>query len=533
MNRIEARKARGPVVAPTKLVAADEVATYLTDASRFPGGHTPAVYLPRTEGEVAWVVQNERRVLPVGAQSSLTGGATPKGEALLSLARMDRVLAVEAGKARCEAGVALVTLEQALAAKDAWYPPVPTYTGALVGGVVSTNAAGAATWKYGSTRDWVLGLTVVLASGDVLDLRRGEVTASPAGEFEVALTSGEVLRVPVPTYRMPDVAKRSAGYHAAPGMDLVDLFVGSEGTLGVITEVELKTLATPPQLLVLLVPFPRESAALGFCGELREASRVTWKAKDRRGLDVRAVESLDRRSLELLREDGEDKRHGVVLPDDADAALLIQLEVPDDVDAGEAFALFGEGGKQPDTPVNRLLRLLQTRGVLDDVEVALPGDDRRERQLYALREAVPMCVNHRVQAAQREVDPGIHKVAADMIVPFARLDEMLRHYRHAFERRGLDHAIWGHISDGNLHPNVIPRSLEDVTAGKEAILELGRDVARLGGCPLAEHGTGRNPVKQALLRQLYGDEGLAAMRRTRRALDPEGKLAPGVLFPEA
>lgn len=536
MNRIEARPPRTPVVAPPKLSDPDEVATYLADASRFPGGHAPAVYLPRTEGEVAWVVKNEAKVLAVGAQSSLTGGATPMGEALVSMARMDRILAIEPGRARCEAGVALVALQEALGEHDGWYPPVPTYTGALVGGVVSTNAAGAATWKYGSTRDWVLGVTVVLATGDVLDLRRGEVKAGPVdgleGEgFEVVLPSGRVLRVPVPGYRMPDVAKRSAGYHAEPGMDLVDLFVGSEGTLGVITEVELKTLGAPPQVLVALVPFPRESAAIGFCGELREASRVTWRTKDPRGLDVRAVESMDRRSLELLREDGEDRKQGVVFSPDAETALLIQLEVPGDVDAGEAFAAFGEGGTHHDDPVSRLLRLLQARGVLDDVEVALPGDDRREKQIFAIREAVPMCVNHRVQAAQREVDPGIHKVAADMIVPFARLEEMMRLYRHAFERRGLDHAIWGHVSDGNVHPNVIPRSLADVTAGKEAILELGREVARLGGCPLAEHGTGRNPVKQALLRQLYGDEGIEAMRRTRRALDPEGRLAPGVLFP--
>lgn len=531
MHRIEARPPRTAVVAPPKLASPDEVATYLTDASRFPGGHAPAVYLPRTEGEVAWVVTHEPRVLPVGAQSSLTGGATPRGEALVSLARMNEVLAVERGLVRCQAGVALVTLQEALDAKGgAWYPPVPTYTGALVGGAVSTNAAGAATWKYGSTRDWVRALTVVLASGDVLDLRRGEVTAGPDG-FEVGLPSGRVLHVPVPDYRMPDVAKRSAGYHAAPGMDLIDLFIGSEGTLGVITEVELRTLDAQPQVLVVLVPFASEAAAIAFTGELRDASRETWRTRDPRGLDVRAVESMDRRSLELLREDGEDRKNGVTFTEQADTALLVQVEVPAGVDAAAAFGRFAEGGASDDTCVGRLLALLQARGVLDEAEVALPGDRSREKQLFAIREAVPMCVNHRVQRAQREVHPQIHKVAADMIVPFARLDEMMRIYRETFRRRGLDHAIWGHVSDGNLHPNVIPRSLEDVTSGKEALLELAREVARLGGCPLAEHGTGRNPVKQTLLRQLYGDAGIEAMRRTRRALDPEGKLAPGVLFP--
>lgn len=530
-HRIAARPPRSPVAAPTKLTTPDEVATYLTDASRYPDGHTPAVYLPRAEGEVAWVVRHERRVLPVGAQSSLTGGATPKGEAVVSLARMDRVLDVAPGRVRCEPGVALISLQEQLAARGGgWYPPVPTYTGALVGGVVSTNAAGAATWKYGSTRDWVSALSVVLASGDVLDVRRGEVTAGPDG-FEVALPGGATLRVPVPGYRMPEVAKRSAGYHAAPGMDLIDLFIGAEGTLGVITEVELRTLDRQPQSLLCLVPLPTERAALALTAALRDASRETWRAQDPRGLDVRAVESIDRRSLELLREEGEDRKHGIAIPADADTLLLVQLELPADVNAEEAFAAAyaGEGG---DTAVARFLRLLEERaGGLEGVEVALPGDERREKQLFAIREAVPMCVNHRVQKAQREVHPQIHKVAADMIVPFERLEEMLSIYRATFARRGLDHAIWGHVSDGNLHPNVIPRSLEDVTSGKEAILELGREVARLGGCPLAEHGTGRNPVKQTLLRQLYGEPGLEAMRRTKRALDPDGRFAPGVLFP--
>jgi D-lactate dehydrogenase (cytochrome) len=117
-----------------------------------------------------------------------------------------------------------------------------------------------------------------------------------------------------------------------------------------------------------------------------------------------------------------------------------------------------------------------------------------------------------------------------MIVPFEHFGAMLRHYREGYRRRGLDFAIWGHISDGNVHPNVIPRSYDDVVAGREAILEFGREVARLGGCPLAEHGVGRSSVKQALLEQLYGQAGLDEMRAIKRVLDPESKLAPGVIF---
>ncbi len=139
--------------------------------------------------------------------------------------------------------------------------------------------------------------------------------------------------------------------------------------------------------------------------------------------------------------------------------------------------------------------------MLDDVEVAVPGDAARAAQLVAVREAVPAAVNQRVGRAKQTIDPRIEKTAADMIVPFDRFAELLACYDAAFRRRGLDAAVWGHISDGNVHPNVIPRSLADVEAGKAAILEFGRDVMRMGGSPLAEHGVGRNPVKQQLLRR--------------------------------
>jgi D-lactate dehydrogenase (cytochrome) len=162
--------------------------------------------------------------------------------------------------------------------------------------------------------------------------------------------------------------------------------------------------------------------------------------------------------------------------------------------------------------------------------VAVPGDRGRAQQFYDFREAAPETVKHRVSIAKQQVDPGIQKTAADMIVPFERFGEMLRAYRDGYERRGLPYAIWGHVSDGNVHPNVIPRSLADVEAGQEAILEFGREVIARGGSPLSEHGVGRSAIKQALLRQLYGDRGIDEMRAVKTALDPHWTLAPGNLF---
>ncbi|MCA8923381.1 MAG: FAD-binding oxidoreductase [Planctomycetes bacterium] len=524
-NRAVARLAKDP--RPPTAREGDALATHLTDASRFPGGHAGSIVAPKDEGEVAYAVAHADQLLPIGAQSSLTGGATPQGGQLLDTARLT-TLRLEGEEAVVGAGVSLLELETFLAERDAYYPPIPTYTGALVGGAVSTNAAGAATWKYGSTRPWVSGLTVVLASGCVLELRRGEVLAE-GGEFVIETPQGE-LRVPVPTYSMPDVAKRSAGYHAEPGMDLIDLFIGAEGTLGVVIEVRLRVVSRPPQVVTCLVPFADEQAGLQLVAALRAASRATWASGDPAGVDVRAVESMDRRSVELLHEDGEDEKNGVELPQGTALALLVQAELPADFDAEEALARYVEGERGVDG-LGALLALLEEHVDFDAVELAMPDDRARRQQLFDLREAVPSCVNHRVRDAQRDVDGRIHKVGGDMIVPFERFGEMLEVYAREFGGRGLDYAVWGHVSDGNVHPNVLPRSYADVEAGHEALLACGHAVARLGGCPLSEHGTGRNPIKQALLRQLYGDEGVAQMRAVKRALDPTGKLARDVIFP--
>ena len=181
--------------------------------------------------------------------------------------------------------------------------------------------------------------------------------------------------------------------------------------------------------------------------------------------------------------------------------------------------------------LGRFCRALDRVGLLADTELALPGDRRRAAELLAVRESVPAGVNQRISTAKRTIDARIEKTAGDMIVLFDRCADMLDLYRRGFETRGLDYAIWGHLSDGNVHPNVIPRSFDDVVQGKEAMLEFGRHVARLGGCPLAEHGVGRSTVKQALLHQLYGDAGIEEMRAVKQALDPGNRLAPGVIFP--
>jgi D-lactate dehydrogenase (cytochrome) len=531
-NRIATRPPRGQATALLVNSNPETLRSYVEDAAHSPGGHAAGVVFPRTEADVAAIVREHATVLPIGAQSSVTGGATPRGEIVLSTSKMGAILHVDDHVARVQPGLPIVTLEEQLAARGFYYPPAPTYDGAFVGGTIATNASGAATFKYGSTRNWVRALTVVLASGDVLEIERGRVQAGPDGSFEIE-TAGGTITVPVPTYTMPDVPKRSAGYFAAPGMDLIDLFIGSEGTLGVIIEASLGVVAPAPAVCLALVPFADERRALSVVAGLRERSRLTWRERDPSGPDVSAIEMLDRRCLAMLHEDGCDAKCGISLPPETALALLVQLELPAGTTGAQAYEQIA-GALEPggdSTGLGCFCRILDEAGVLDHVDVAVPGDRARAQQFFDFRESAPEAVKRRVGLARERIDRGIQKTAADMIVPFERFGEMLRVYRDGFERRNLDYAIWGHVSDGNVHPNVLPRSIEDVKAGQEAILAFGREVITRGGSPLSEHGVGRSAIKQALLRQLYGDEGVAQMRAVKTALDPQGKLSPGVLFP--
>ena len=454
------------------------------------------------------------------------------GETILSTARLQGIQPGGAERVRVGAGVTIAELDRHLAGAGKYYPPSPTFDGAFIGGTIATNAAGAATFKYGTTRKWVEALTVVLPSGDVLDIERGVTYASDEGCFDLNLADRSI-HLEIPRYRVPDIPKVSAGYWTAPGMDLIDLFIGAEGTLGVVTAATLRVLPRRPAFCLVFVPFADRGRCMAFVSRLRDLSRGTWRDGDSRGIDISAIEHMDARSLALVKEDGIDRVNGVRIPDGTAMAVLATLELPAGTRAEAAFDEIGRARAPgaPDTPLVRLTAVLAEAGVLDAVEIAVPGDAARAAQLLAVREGVPAAVNARIGRAKLLRDARIEKTAADMIVPFEKIDDLLSVYDAEFARRGLDAAVWGHISDGNVHPNVIPRSFEDVESGQAAILSLGREVMRMGGAPLAEHGVGRSAVKQALLRMMYGDEGIDAMRRVKRAIDPEWKLSPGVLFP--
>src|SRR5215813_4787939 len=272
----------------------DEIETFLSDASFIREGHADRVVLPESVGEVSEILASANRErVPVtvsGAGTGTVGGRVPFGGIVLATDKLNRIKQIvhedRGGFAVVEAGVILSDLQRAVDHESLLYPPDPTERGCFVGGNVATNASGARTFKYGPTTNYIRRLKIVLASGEVIDLRRGEVRADENRRMRL----GKSIALTLPDFHMPATRKNATGYFIAPEMDAIDLFIGSEGTLGVICEITTRLLPKPEGLLSGVVFFTSDSDVLALVADVR--ARV----------DARAIEFFDRESLNFLRE---------------------------------------------------------------------------------------------------------------------------------------------------------------------------------------------------------------------------------------
>ena len=445
---------RGLLPKDRVLSKASDLLCYAYDATATDSGRVPdVVVLPSSTDEVARVVRVARDagvpVYPRGAGTSLSGGAIPaRGGIVLSTAAMDAVLEIDAQNhaAVVQPGVILQSLNDLVAEHGLVYPPDPgSVAVATVGGSIAECAGGLRGLKYGVTKHYVTGLEVVLADGQVVRLG-GKCT------------------------------KNVTGY------DLVGLFVGSEGTLGVITEATLR-----------LVPAPEARATMSAVfADTGDATR-TVAAIVAGNVVPATLEFIDATTIRLV----EEYTHAG-LPIDAAAMLLIEVDGPPEAVAREA--LF----------VERVC--LEHGGV---VERAV-DDAARERLWAARRAAYP---------ALARQSPGT--IVEDATVPRSRIPEMLAAIEDIARRYDLTIATVGHAGDGNLHPTVLvdPDDQDLMARAHAAIAEVFRAALDMGGTLSGEHGIGS--AKAPYLHWALGDAGIDLTRRIKAAFDPQDILNPG------
>lgn len=466
----------------------DSLIGYLTDASNIPGGHAECVYLPETAEEVAQVVREANELgVPLtvsGARTGTVGGAIPFGGRVVSLERLNKIsVNTDARTATVGAGAILADLQKTVEAEGLFYPPDPTEWSCQIGGTVATNASGARSFKYGATRNYVRRLQVVLPGGEITELSRGQA-----------------LPLPPLTYERPRVRKNVSGYFNDTSLDALDLFIGSEGTLGVITEVELELLEKPEGFFSGIVFFGKESDLLAFVDAARHLTFADASVSD---FGASLIEYFDDRALKFISEKFPET------PVDAAGAIFFEQETT----AGNEDEL-----------------LEAWNGLLEennaDVERSWFTTNEQDREkMRAFRHALPVSVNERVVRNKQK------KVGTDMAVPDENFATFLKFYKDTLDASGLEYVIFGHIGDCHLHANMLPRDEHEAEKARHIY---GRCVAQaimLGGTVSAEHGIGK--LKRKYLAAMMGERYLNEMAELKRFFDPKGILGRGNIFDES
>ena len=431
----------------------EELVPYSYDASM--NVHRPdAAVWPESTEHVAEIVKfaNEHRIpiVPRGAGTSLSGGVIPiRGGIIVDLSRMNRILemSIENRYVRVQAGVVCDDLNRALAKHGFTFPPDPASSSvATIGGNVATNAGGIKGAKYGTTRDYVLGLQVVLPTGEVMH----------TGSYTMKCVSG---------------------------YDLAKLFVGAEGTLGVITEITLK-----------INPLPRHAmTAVATFTKLEDAGKAIFQTMTS-GVLPSVMEILDKVTLKSIKENTD-----IDLPD-AEALILTETD--------------GYTWEEVEAQMEVVLRILKQN---HPVMIKTAKDEKDRLNLWKARKSS--------YATLARVSKSF--VLDDVTVPISRIPDLLVGIQEIAQKHGLVIATYGHAGDGNLHPQLLydeydPKQVEKTERAEEEIFQLA---ISLKGTLSGEHGIGLSKANYMTLE--HDPVEMALMRQIKKTLDPNNIMNPG------
>ena len=533
----------------------DEIQSFLSDASHMQEGYAERVVFPESvEDVVAILVAATRDNTPItvsGAGTGTVGGRIPFAGTVLATDRLNQVKSIvhedKGGRAVAEAGVMLSDLQRFVESEGLLYPPDPTERSCFLGGTVATNASGARSFKYGPTRNYIERLKIALATGEVIDLRRGELNADAGGRIKIPLPSGRFLEAQLPTYHMPQTRKHASGYFVGPEMDVLDLFIGSEGTLGVIVEIEVKLLPKPEGLLSGIVFFTSEESLLAFVSEARSLSLANRRSDGaeasrlgnfmEKALEVSLRQTTKRlgTSDQARRSVNEDalaiEAHGLTI--DARAleyfdseSLKFLRQKYETIPANATGALFFEQETTPateDAIMAEWFSLLERHDALNESSW-FATNEQEQAKLREFRHALPVLMNEWFARHQQR------KVSTDMSVPDEAFAEMLYFYQSALQTSELRYTIFGHIGDNHVHVNILPRNDEEAAKARKIYLQFLERAAAVDGTLSAEHGVGK--LKRDYLRLFYSEQDLRQMASLKRAFDPAGILGRGNIFSE-
>lgn len=506
---------------------------YLNDESRF-RGHAEGLVRVRSENDVVGLLVSANRwrmpLTVVSGKTSLTGAPVPAGGIVVDVKALNSVDPDDPSDVG--PGINLKSYKDLVREKGVFYPPDPTSEDSCtLGGTVATNASGALSYLYGPTRDYVAGLRLALPTGSVLEVQRGLVTSN-GGFFRIPadLLLPQAQRdIVIPVPDTPALSwrrcKNSAGLFSSDPMDLVDLFVGCEGILGVFLRIRTRLLPARGPYFALVLHIPNRECTVRFVqfvDNLRRYFRESDKAvepiirKDLAGLawdsptDLQPLRMIVPSCMEwlgnsvapLLSRDRARKLAGPY------GTLYLEQEYGSGEDQMERAGLWA-------ALIEAFNRDYSDNGIV--TEAAL--DEAQIRKLRQERHSVPEKLNELIQ-------PGLVKVGMDFAVPIERLEELLTLYDSLPSGKSY---VFGHIGNAHLHVNMLPDTLEEMEIFREISRDLAKKVCLMGGSVSGEHGIGK--MKHDSLETMIGPQAVSKIRAIKNILDPQSILNVGNMIP--
>lgn len=516
---------------------------YLRDESR-QTGTAESIIFPKTEEEIITSVKecylNNTPITTQGARTGLAASAVPFGGHIINLCRMNKVTGaryeVEQDRffLKVQPGVLLAEVRKYLLNKsfittnldeestnalnqikkgEWFYSTDPTETSASIGGMAACNASGAKSFRYGSTRDHVESIRVVLSDGDILSLKRG-LSYAVDGKFSLTTENGKIISGNLPEYKMPDVKKNTSGYYNKPNMDMIDLFIGSDGTLGIITEIEIELCRTQTSDWGVTIFMPDEEKALNLVRALR--GEKLFKHMPPIKIQPSAIEFFSHKALEMLK-----------FQQRTNPAFSSIQEIKDSYHTAIFIEIEGDSDQEIWEGIEELGNMITVLGG-DEGATWVANNPTSLEKLHSFRHACPECVNMQIDEIKKSYSQ-ITKLGTDMSVPDNKLKEVMKMYNEDIEINKLHAVIFGHIGNNHLHVNIIPRNMDEYKRGKELFLIWAEKIAAMGGAVSAEHGVGK--LKVPFLQKMYNDEEIDEMRMLKEVFDPEQLFNRGTIFP--
>ena len=504
--------------------------SYLLDESKLMG-HAEWLFFPKSEAEIysimSFLRENKIRAYISASRTGIVGSSVPTSGAILSTEKMNEITGFGYDKnrgnyfIRVEPGITLQEINDRLMKMEFgniteitpdvkkkfkeekklfYYPVDPTEMSATIGGTVATNASGGSTLKYGTTREWIKGLRVLLSSGEILDISRGRCFASKEGSFIVNQSNGIRLEFKIPNYIFNTKVKNAAGIYSKPEMDLIDLFIGSEGILGIVTSVDI-WIVEKQNLISNVLFFNSEDDAITFVEFLHGNESISPEL----------IEFFSLEALSLLKKVQSTNPGSINVPQipiEANTAIFFDFPYIE----SNLEIMFNE--------LDEIARKCNT-----DLANGWSGYEKRDHiRFKQFRHALPENVNA-IIAERKQHFPEFHKLGTDMSVMEENFRSMMKYYHSLLRDANLEYVIFGHIGDYHVHVNILPKNMEELKVGEKIYGKFAKKAVEYGGSISGEHGIGK--IKRKFLSIMYSQENLEEMRLIKKTLDPSLMLNYG------